>query len=144
MQRLQAVAAGNREMAEDDRGQEDDDESAGDAGQEAHHEKDPDGVGEAHEPGKDRAGAQSAQHERPLATMRPAAGGGKGAKQIAEIIGRGDQAGIAGGKVKRLHHAGQDRRIDEAADAHGDGHRDHAGEGKPQRRWRGRVHCSAQ
>ena len=133
MPRLQVATAGGIDMAEDDAGHEDHDEGAGQAGQKADDEKGDHGVGQSHQGGQDRAGAKSCQHQQPLAAMRPTARRSKRADEVAEIVGGGDPPGIGRRQMQFFHHAGQDRRVDEAADAHGDGHRNHAGESETQR-----------
>ena len=51
-----------------------------------------------------------------------------------------------GGHIAGSHHAGQHRRIEEAAEAHGDGHRDRTGKGCPdglmRQNWRALHHAA--
>ena len=141
MQRLQVVPSGSGQMAEDDRHRKNKDEGAGDAGREADQQEGGKARREGHGSGKQGVGDQPRQHHRPLAPMRPAEGRSDRAHQIAEIVRRGDRARIRGREPQPLHHAGQDWRIDEAADTHGHRHGDHAGKGVAGGRSRVRFHA---
>ena len=121
-------------MAEDDARQEHHDKGAGEAGEEADQEEQAEAFGEAHEAGKKRAGAEAGKHQRTLAAFSPAARPQQRTDEVTGIVGRRDQPGVACGQAKLVHHAGKDRRVDEAADAHGHGHADHAACGETERR----------
>ena len=102
MQRLQVAAVGSGEMAEDDAGHEHHDEGAGQTGQKADDEKGGHRVGQPHQRGEDGAGGKAAKHQQTLAPMRPAAGRRQRADEVAEIVGRGDPAGIGRRQMRVL------------------------------------------
>ncbi len=140
MERLKAAAAGRGKAHEDDRRHEDHDEGARHAGKEADDGEGPQAVGGRHRRRQQCVAGERQDGDRPLAPLAPIAGGKDRADEIADIVRRSDQTGIGGRKADPVHHGGQDRRIDEAADAHGGGHGDHTGKGVAERRRNGGIH----
>lgn len=129
MQCLQIAAAGGGEMAEDNGGEENQHEGAGETGDEADEQEGDEIVGEAHQHTKNGRSGDRRQHDQALAPVRPTARAEDGADEIAEIIGRRDQPGVAGGQAEFIHHARQDGRVDETADAHGGSHAEKTADG---------------
>ena len=62
----------------------------------------------------------------------------QGAGEVADEVGRGDQARLGLAERQRLDHRRQDRGVDEAADADAGGHRQKAAEGQCEGAF---VHC---
>ena len=86
------------------------------------------GVGQRHRRGGHGTGGEAAEEPGPASSRQMRQRHEQGAREVAEEVGRGDQAGGGFAQAERRRHVGQDRRVDEASDPHARGKRQHAAE----------------
>jgi hypothetical protein len=134
LQALKIVASRHAEMPENDRGREDHGEGAGEAGKKPDEHERRHRIDARHRRGERGAPGKGDDHHRALAAGSPAAGRRDGAGEITQIVGGSDQPGLACRQTEFRHHGWQDRRIDEASDAHCGGNREKTAEGQSERR----------
>ncbi len=139
---LQILAIGERKVTEDDRCGEDQHEGTGYTGEKPHDRKHCNAIADAHGKAQRSACGNRQVYQRALDPRCPAEARDDRPEKVADIIGRGDDARIAGRQAKFCHHAGQDRRENEPADTHADGHCHKTAKREPDRIGTGRIHAA--
>ena len=133
--------AGCGKPLEDKRRTQHQDEGADDAGHQSKGQENRHRRRQTHRRETDRVHRQRAEQPG-AARARQAHRGKQRAREIADEIRRGDQAGLRFGKRKRLDHRRQNRRVDKAADTHAGGHRQQAADRNQHRSFVAGAHAA--
>jgi len=137
MEGRRTVSRRSAKGLENDRRGEDETEGARRAADRAQEKECGEGLGEPHRGRRERHRCQRGHQDRTRRRGQSRRTRQQGSRKVTCEIGARHEARLAPGPAERLRHGGQDRRVDEAADAHGGSERETAAERdapRPRRR----------